>query len=182
VPLETSAALVLLGAALALAGANGRYPQRLALAQSGALLAGALGALHLLGYTYGGPDFFAPVETAPIALETAAALVLAALGLVAARPENGAGALLAARGPGGETARRLVPLLLLLPPAVVALCLRAVEAGLVDDRFGQAGLTTFFTAVGLAVAFWIARRSTVQEIGKRRSEAALRARTEELDR
>jgi diguanylate cyclase (GGDEF)-like protein/PAS domain S-box-containing protein len=79
-----------------------------------ALLAGVTAVLNLMGYLYGVESLYRFTYTS-VALHTAAAFVVAALGLLVARPHDGPMALVASTSMGGVTVRRLLPAAVVVP-------------------------------------------------------------------
>lgn len=114
----TAGTLTLLGAALLLFGSGLRA---IRIAQWLALAAGLTAAVPLLGHLYRIPALYAPAPSAPTALHTALGGLVLALGVLFSRRQVGPMATLTGRDAGGLTARRLLPLGLLLPVLLGAL-------------------------------------------------------------
>jgi PAS domain S-box-containing protein len=109
----------------------GRGP---ALSEVLATIVAVIGWLVVGGYLYGAIQFYRWAHDPHItgmAINTAVALIVLAMGIVAARPESGAMATFASRYVGGEAARKMLPLTLLIP-AVGWLAVRAQKAGLYE--------------------------------------------------
>lgn len=118
VGLFTAATLTLLGAALLLFGSGVRgirVAQWLALA--GALSA----AVPVLGHLYRIRELYAPAPSTPTALHTALGALVLSVGVLFSRRQVGPMATLTGRDVGGLTARRLLPITLLLPVLLGAL-------------------------------------------------------------
>jgi PAS domain S-box-containing protein len=109
---NTTAVLLLVGAALLLARHGGR---RALAAQVAALGAGTVAWLALLGYTSGTRELYGLPGRAPIGVHTALGLIVVAVGVLALRPEVGVVKILTSRTASGSLLRRLAPVLILGP-------------------------------------------------------------------
>lgn len=162
----TGCCLLLFG--VALLWLESRWAERLA------LLGGALAQVAIFGYLYGARDLYAIGPYASVALHTAFALCLLALGIVLARPERGRMQLLASDAAGGVLARRLVPATLVVLPALALLRQWGEHAGLYGTGFGRAMLVVTNTGVFLALILRTATALAHSERERRAAEAAIR--------
>jgi PAS domain S-box-containing protein len=153
--------------ALGLAG-TGPWPRAHLLAMPPALLVLA-GGLSLL-YARGADATLS--ESLGIAVVTAGltALVLALLLL---HPERGLGAVLASATDAGRLGRRVVPVALVVPPALGALRLLAFEAGLVGEEASIGLLAAGLVVIAVAVITLVTRTSMRLELARSSAERAL---------
>jgi PAS domain S-box-containing protein len=164
--LDAAVAFVLLGVALVASAPRRPHFVRDALAVAGGTIAGVVA----LGYAYGATSLYG-VPPFAMALPTAIAIGLLALGIVLEDPQGGLLRMLVHRSVGGAMARRLVPMTMVLP---IALSLFLVTLGPNDRKLGAAllvaGLSITFTAVVLLNASALER-----------SEESLRAERARLE-
>src|SRR5262249_45273041 len=143
--------------------------------QSFTLTGGMPGWLGLSWYVYGGVPLFAPM-----AVHTAAGLLVLSTGLLYARPEQGLMALLRSDSAGGLLARRLLLPPILLPFAIGWASLKAESVG----WFGlEAGVSLFAlsSAIVLAGLVWITALVVHRSDEKRRqTEDTLREHRDRL--
>lgn len=129
---------------------------------------------RLVGYAYGAvPPADRP--TAVMAPYTAILLAILAAGVLGARPERGAAAILTAPPEGGRAARRLVPSAILVPFVLGGLAVAAAYVRLIPRSYVApltvSGVMVAFVALGLSSA-WSARRAeTGREATMRRLQA-----------
>jgi PAS domain S-box-containing protein len=109
----TSMGLTLLG--LALAFMKSRSETGRQMSRGFGLAAGALGVIALLGYSYDTQALYQVRPYTSVALHTAIAFVIAALGVQCASPEEGIIDHIHADSAGGAMLRRLLPAALLVP-------------------------------------------------------------------
>lgn len=143
--------LLLLGTAILLLDTRtrrGRVPsQWLAIAAS--LVVG----IPLIGYVYAIPPGFPASPYVGISLPSAAAIIICAVAIMAARPTWGITGAANVDDVGGLMIRRVLLPAILMPPALGWLSLAAVDAGLLTPSFGYA-LFTLALIVGLALLIW----------------------------
>jgi PAS domain S-box-containing protein len=115
----------------------------------------------LVGYGYGTSTLYSFGPYGSVSLHTAAAFVLLGIGVIAIRDHDGITGLLRSPGPGGQLARRFLPVAVLLPVALGWLRLAGQKAGLYDTAFGVALFAVTLTVILLIVtvrsAGWIDR-------------------------
>ena len=111
--LITSLAFVLFGASLSLMTAKTARLRRLS--RILALAGGALGGIAILGYTYDTQALYRVRPYSSVALHTAVALVIAAIGVQCAHSNEGLLRLVRAQNTGGAMLRQLLPAALFVP-------------------------------------------------------------------
>lgn len=109
----TSVGFTFLGPSLLLMKAGSETARRIS--RGLGLLAGALGVVVVLGYSYDTRALYQVRPYASVALHTALAFVIAALGVYCANPGEGLVARIHAGTAGGSMLRRLLPAALLIP-------------------------------------------------------------------
>lgn len=173
---NTALSFLLLGLALLLLDSEGRAGRRPA--QALALVAGLVALLGFLGYAFGAEALYGIGTRTPMALHAAAALLLLAMGVLAARPESAWIASLTRDSPGGVMARRLVAPVMLLPVALGWLRLEGQRAGL----FGlETGLVLFALAnvvILSALVYGSAQAIDRGDVQRRRADALFRTLVE----
>ena len=143
--------LLLIGAALLFLHADSR--NRRAGSQFPALAGGLIGLAGFLAYLYrvpllGGPDFYSSM-----ALHTSLLIVMLSLGVLLARPDCGLVAEFASGGLGGLMARRLLPVVILLPVFLGLTWLYGWRAGFYSAEFTSA-LSDISAVILLCVLVW----------------------------
>lgn len=122
-----------------------------------ALLAGTIGFLGLIGYSFGVSRFYSLGEYSGMELSTALALFVLSLGIMFARRRRGLPKLLADSGAAGTVARRLVPAAVVVPFMLGLLRLAGEKAGLYDSPFGVSLYVVATVAIFLWLVGWAAR-------------------------
>ena len=146
----TAAAIVLCGLALVTLD---RDPPR---HRPSAILVPTLGfavLVTLVGYAYDVDYLRGSASTPGIALPTAIALGLTATSIALCRPDRGIIAFLGGDEPAATLARRLAPLVVLLPLVLGALRVGGEELGLFDEQVGLALTTVASILILIAVIF-----------------------------
>ena len=146
---NSALAFLLLGAALFLLPSR-RTTSSYA-SQGLALAVIALGVFAIIGRLYGTPPLFVLSSLGRISVSAAMGLILAAVGVFAARRELGVPALFTSAGPGGLLARRLLLPVLLAPIAIGWLVLEGMRRGLHPTSTAIALLVTALAIVQLSV-------------------------------
>jgi PAS domain S-box-containing protein len=160
---------LLVGMSLVLLG----RPRSVRAAQWCALSVAGIGALNLLGYTYGVPALYDLPAATAMAAHTAVAFVLLGLGILCTQPERGVTATLTSPGVGGVMMRRLLPVaiggLLLLG------WLRGVgeRAGLYGGEAGGALFALAGVLLLLVLVSWNATLLSRLEAARHHAEAQL---------
>lgn len=107
--------------------------------------------LVIAGYAYGVESLYRVMRHTPIALHTAFAFLILTVGTFAAQPGVGITKILVGSDLGSFTARRIIPVAVLIPFALGWLRLKGGESGLYETEFGVALLVV--STVTLFVAF-----------------------------
>ena len=169
---NTAVNFVLVGIALVLLHSQGRRGN--AWACICALVCGLKSLLAVLGYLYGIQSFYGMPSFIPMALHTAIAFLLVAIGIMSCRADRGFLGVLSGSNVGGRTARRLLPAAILVPAVLGWLQLAGQRHGIVNNEFGTAlyTVTNMLVFAGLIAcnAFWLSRSDT------KRTRAELRLR------
>ncbi|HMJ14997.1 MAG TPA: ATP-binding protein [Polyangiaceae bacterium] len=133
-----------------------------AVAQRLALLVAPISFFAILGYATGAEQLYGIARYTGIAVHTAAALFLLAVGLFLARAEREPARLLVADNPGGEVVRKLLPTAILLPLVIGWLRTLGQKYQLYDTAFGRALLLLTLIALFTQLVWRVAQRlSTV---------------------
>lgn len=172
-----SASWTLLGLSLALA-CGGVNPRRAAVV--GALLALAISMLSLVGYAFGADQLYLVPKLTAIALQTAMMIFGLSLGLLTALPEHQPMKLVAARTTAGELARRVLPLIFLLPIGLGTLVVWGRDSNLFEAAFGTA-LRSLVEVFLLATLLWwalmkVAKNEATLSAAREKAEQASRAK------
>lgn len=100
--------------------------------------------LAIIGYLYGAKSFYAIASFNPMAIHTAVSFFALAVGLLLSKPERGLVKEILSRDIGGETARRLFPLVIIVPIVLGWLRLKGEHFGLFA---GEIGTTMFVVTI-----------------------------------
>lgn len=150
----------LTGAALWLLNRQERQPPRpqrvrvdtIAIAQSLALIVGAIALQAVVGYAYNVRMFYQFSSlTTSMALHTALGFVVLAVGMLALRSDRGWMRSLTADLLGGDIARRFIPTAIVLPVVVGWLILQGVNAKLYDPNFALSLMSMSLVAISLGL-------------------------------
>ncbi|GIE91536.1 PAS domain-containing hybrid sensor histidine kinase/response regulator [Actinoplanes regularis] len=184
------AGLWLIGSGLLLHDA--RRPALRGLGQACLLASAAVGLLAAVGHLYAVPLL---TGLYAIAYPTVWALLLAALGALAARPRQGLMAVILSEHAGGVAARRLLPIAVGVPLTLGWLQHLGERYGLVEAQLGTAVVLVLIVGCLVAVVVWLAAElnradararlaaQLRQEVESRAAaQAAVAAANEELDR
>jgi len=128
----------------------------------------------LIGYLYGLETFYRFTVRVPMALHTAIAFVLLALGLLFARPDRGLAGHLTRNDIGGRVARWLLPTAVVLPTLAGLMSLMAQRAGIVDAILAATLLDIAMIVIFSSIVWWNVAR--IQRIETVREESLHRAR------
>jgi signal transduction histidine kinase len=177
---NTSLCFLLTGGALATLDrvrARGFWP-----AQVATLAVATVSLVSLVGYAYGATSLYRMASHVPMALNTAAAFGVLAIGILLARPERGVVAVIFDPGPGGVMARRLLPAVVAIPCLLGWLRVVGQQLGYYDTEFGAAlmvaaTVTLFVVAIGC-----IAAALNRSDWARTEAEQSIRRLNEELER
>jgi PAS domain S-box-containing protein len=146
----TAILFILDGVALLLLGSARTSPRRVR--EGLVLVAGFAAVISLLGYAYGTADLYRLPGFGSVALLTAVAFTLLAGGLLCARGD-GLVRVFSSDGPGGQIARRFLPLALLAPAVIGWLALMGETASIVSP-VQQAVVVACAMIFVLAITIW----------------------------
>jgi CheY-like chemotaxis protein len=102
-----------------------------------AVITASISGLGLVGYLYGASNLYSLPKSTVIALQTASFILAVSLGLVMSIPERGLMCVLSDSGSGGVLARRILPVIVLVPILIGFVRLKGERAGLYDTAFGS---------------------------------------------
>jgi PAS domain S-box-containing protein len=114
----------------------------------------SISLLALVGYLYGSSTLYSLPRTTVIALQTASFIFAVSLGLMLSVPEFGPMRLLSDSTVGGVLARRLLPVVFVVPVCVGFLCLLGERFELYDSAFGSAARTLLEILLFLLLVWW----------------------------
>jgi len=167
--------LFLGGALLALGVRRGEW-----IASILALAAAAVAMLALMGYTYGEDSLTGFVSYTHIAIHTAVAFVVLAVGVFFRLGDRGVTGFVMSDSPGGAMARGLLPPVFAVPLVFGWLRLLGERAGLYGVEFGVALLVTASIVTLVLVVVRSAATLEKADIERKRAEEALRDGEEKL--
>jgi PAS domain S-box-containing protein len=176
---NTALAFLLLALSLLLMNVESRRGHRPA--ESLALIVGLIALFALVGYTYSATALYHVPNNIPMALNTAAAFFVLAVGLLCARPKHGVLARLLSRNSAGILTRRLLPAAIAMPIVVGWFRLQGERAGLFGADFGAALVVTVTIVLLLALIWSTATVLERVEQARERAEHALRKAHDELE-
>lgn len=150
-------------------------------AQWATFVVATVSLVSLVGYGYGATSLYQMASYVPMALNTAGAFGVLAVGLLLARPERGVVAVIFDSGPGGMMARRLLPAVIAIPCLLGWLRIAGERLGYFDTEFGAALMVAVTVMLFVVAAGWIA--AALNRSDKARQEAVERIRrlNEELE-
>ncbi|HXG85954.1 MAG TPA: PAS domain S-box protein [Pyrinomonadaceae bacterium] len=130
--------------------------------------------LAIIGYFYDAKSFYVIVSFNPMAIHTAVSFFVIAVGLLLSKPERGIIKELFSRENGGEMARRLFPLIIIVPAILGWLRLKGEKLGLFAFEIGTAMLVVTIIVILGAIVLNNARLMNIAAIKRRRIEEDLR--------
>ena len=148
--------------------------RRVIVSQYAAAVTLMLALLATLGYLFGAVGFYSSTIGFPMAIHTAGCFLLSSVGILIQKPRSGFMATVTSRNMGGETARLLLPSVVILPIALGILWLAGTRSGRIDPITGIAVFVTVNVAVLAVIAMVAADRL-------RRTAAHLDGRSRELE-
>jgi signal transduction histidine kinase/ActR/RegA family two-component response regulator len=166
---NTALGFILLSGAIL--GVDAHSTERRRLAELCAAIVLLIGFMGVLGYVYGVTPFSrVTMYTTQMALHTSILFMVFAVGVLAARSDSWVVQTVVGDGPGSAVARRLIPLILLIPLTVGWLRLQAEHRGLITLEFGVA-VVVLTNVVLLVVALLVsATRINRADAGRRAEE------------
>lgn len=178
VPPSSAIGFLLLGTALLLLDVE-RHGVRPA--QWLAIAAGLLGMMTAVGYVYGVGFLYGPQAYTRMTVSTALLLVVAATGILFARPGVGLMTIAASETTGGMLLRRLLPTAVLLPLFLGWLRLIGLRAGLFSLEYSLSLFALTISALFVALVTWAAsllhqKDRERRQLDRERNEALNHAR------
>jgi signal transduction histidine kinase len=125
-------------------------------AQIPMLMLTTLSLFSLIGYAYGAAGMYSIRSFIPMALNTAFLFHVLSLGLLLSRPERGIVSVLLHPGLGGVMARRLLPVVIILPATLGWLRVSGQRLGWYDTEFGAAFMVATTVIIFAVAVCWIA--------------------------
>ncbi|HKE84475.1 MAG TPA: ATP-binding protein [Vicinamibacterales bacterium] len=177
-----AASWTMLGLALVLAAAARIHDRLRAIAPLLAMLAVGIASLSLIGYLYGVTILYALPTVTIIALQTSTFVLAVAIGVMLTLPEQAPIRLLDDASPAGTLARRILPVVIVLPIVLGLLRLYGERAGLFDLALGTAARTLAEILLMLAFLWWAASTIGKQALARRQAEEQLVESLREADR
>jgi len=165
---HAAVSLFLLGGALSLLDVetrDGHSPAQLL-----ALVAGLIGLVASIGHLYSAVSLYRIATHASMAVHTSIGVLAVSAGVLIARPERGINRVLLAEGPAGVMARRLIPVVLVVPVVLGWLRLEGQRAGLFGTEVGVALLVTSSILVFSGFLYGTARSIERADAGRRQAE------------
>jgi signal transduction histidine kinase/ActR/RegA family two-component response regulator len=142
-----------------------------------AIAVALVSSVPLLGYLFDARALYSVGKYTGIALPTAAALWLLAVGLLVSTPEVGLMRRLVAEDSGALLLRRLLPAAIGVPALLMLLRLWGEDLGLYDQALGRALLVIAFSVVFAAVVWRTGDVVFSQELNATRAERSLHEQT-----
>lgn len=136
------------------------------------LLALPITLVIAVGFLFGVADLYGWGAASPIARTTAVAFVAIEIAILAGRVEHGVTGIFVRAGPGGVTARRLLPAAILLPLAFGYARLVGQRRGLYGAEFGVVIFSLAMIATFAVLVWWTAL--TVDRLDAAREEVDMR--------
>jgi hypothetical protein len=180
IPIRTALNFVLVGSALLLLDVQTRRGRRPAELLSAACA--MIAFLALIAYSYGIVVYYRTSTYVPMSFPGAIAFFVLGIGILFARPDKGAVAVIASDTAGGLLARLLLPLALLLPLLLGALRRKGESAGWFSSDLGVALFATFFIVFFLVAIWWTTRLLFRSDMQRNAAEEKVRQANAELER
>ncbi|MFN3428401.1 MAG: ATP-binding protein [Candidatus Sericytochromatia bacterium] len=139
-----------------------------------ALVAAMVPYTALIGYAYEARTLFELVPLIPMALSTAALLLLLSLGVLAVRPTWGPMAVITSAESGGQLIRRLLVPFVIFQLALGWIIMSGARAGFYVPHYAAALIAMSNSLVFGGLVIWSARSINRQEERRQRAEAAAR--------
>jgi PAS domain S-box-containing protein len=186
---NTAVALALLGLSLMVLLVGGTRLQTPRLRWQHALVTGlaglafSIGFVAAIGYLHGVAGLYTVRGLGAMAPNTAATVILLAVGVMFGRPSRGLAGTITGDDAGAVLMRRLLPVIIIAPVGIGALRVLAVDAGLVDSNTATIVRTLVEVVLLLAIVLITAKRLRAVDADRARgylAEREARARAEQL--
>ncbi len=164
---------------LALAGMDWKTPRGHRPAILLSYPAALIGLLALIGFAYDATEFYTIHDVLLVTAPTALLLLVAAAGILCARPQERPFNTLVEDGPGSAMARLLLPLIVAVPLLIGWLCLRGQRLGWYGLEFGMAVFSISNVFILGALTWILATRLNQTDAERGRVGAGLK---DELER
>lgn len=146
-----------------------------------ALVAGVAALLPIIGYVYEVDGLYGVARYTGIAWPTAISLLVLAVGVLSARPDHGALAIVTADDAGGALIRRLLAPMILLPLVLGWLRLGGERRGWFDAGMGTSLMMLVFIVLFSCIVVIGGRWVSRSDAGARRNEEATRRQLAEIE-
>jgi PAS domain S-box-containing protein len=176
---NTAFNFLLLGGALLLLDV--KTPRRVYLAQFFVLAVALTSLLAVIGYAFSTGAFYQVGAFIPMALHTALAFLMLAVGILGALSHAGITKIFTSRGLGGIVARRLLPAAVLVPVVLGWLRLEGQRAGLYGTAVGVSLTVTVSIFLFVVLIGWTASALERTDAERRLAAEALRETARELE-
>jgi len=123
-------------------------------AQVIALLVGFIGLSNMLGYTYGIKALYGIGRFTQMALHTTAAFVILGIGVLMAKSNKAIAEIIAGKGPGSISARRMIPVAVVLPIVVGYLRILGERTNLYPSEIGVGLVVLIYIAILTVSVLW----------------------------
>jgi PAS domain S-box-containing protein len=144
-----------------------------------ALLVLAMALIPLAGFVFGASDLYDLPNVTGIAPHTALCMILLSVAILLLRPDQAPVELLYRRDAGGEMARRLIPMAILLPPFAGLIVAEARSRDLLDIPMARVTMQVLLVVPMLGFVWWTARHLSSLSQARDRAERNFdRARVE----
>ena len=142
-------------------------------AQIPAILVVLTSFVAIIGYLYGATSFYLVVSFNPMAIHTAVSFLLLAGGLLLSKPGQGITREIFSPHLGGQTARRLFPLFVIIPVVLGWLQLYGEKKGVYEAEIGTAMLIVALIIVLSSIVIYNARLTNNAAVKLGQTEVAL---------
>ncbi len=172
---NTALNFLLLGIALMMLNVKARRQRDLYLSQYLAIAVIFTSFLAIIGYIYSAKSFYVIVSFNPMAIHTAVSFFLLAVGLVSSRPEKGIIKEIISPETGGAMARRLFPVIIIIPAFLGWLRLYGEKSEFFETEMGTALLIVTIITVFSVIVLNNARSMNIADSKRKRVDDELSA-------
>lgn len=141
----------------------------------------ALSLLSFIGYLYVVDLFYSLLVKIPMAVHTAFCFLLLGVALLLSRPKMGITAQISSENVGGKVARRIVPMVVIVPVFVGALILQFQIEEIYGLDFGMAILTLSIIVFFLIISLTVVSRLNKTDKARQNAENNLWSTVEDLE-